>query len=69
MLANLVLGLRPAPGMAEVEAAVAAAGAAEFVGQLAGGYAARVGERGARLSGGQRQVCAAHAHARRRLVR
>jgi ABC-type multidrug transport system fused ATPase/permease subunit len=56
VLANLVLGLRPAPGMAEVEAAVAAAGAADFVADLPGGYAARVGERGSRLSGGQRQV-------------
>jgi ATP-binding cassette subfamily B protein len=41
--------------MADVEAAAAAAGADEFIADLAEGYDAIVGERGYTLSGGQRQ--------------
>ena len=45
----------PAIDHADVEAALAAAGALEFVQQLPDGLLARVGERGMALSGGQRQ--------------
>ncbi len=46
-----------APGASReaIETAARAAHAHEFVSQLAGGYDARIGERGQRLSGGQRQ--------------
>jgi subfamily B ATP-binding cassette protein MsbA len=46
---------RPQASDAEVEAAARAAAAHEFIAALPEGYAAQVGEAGARLSGGQRQ--------------
>lgn len=51
---NIRLG-RPSASMDEVGAAAAAAGADEFVRCLPAGYDTPVGERGARLSGGQAQ--------------
>jgi ATP-binding cassette subfamily C protein CydCD len=51
---NLRLG-RPGVSQAELEAACRAANAHDFITALPGGYAATLGERGARLSGGQRQ--------------
>ncbi|WP_430911018.1 ABC transporter ATP-binding protein [Methylobacterium sp. sgz302541] len=51
---NIALGV-PAPDPAAVERAARLAGAHDFVAALPEGYAAPVGERGARLSGGQRQ--------------
>jgi ATP-binding cassette subfamily C protein len=51
---NLTLG-DPAYGPAEVEEALALAGATTFVAQLAEGVQTVVGAKGARLSGGQRQ--------------
>ena len=51
---NIAYG-RPEAPMADVEAAAAAAGADEFIAELAEGYEAVVGERGYTLSGGQRQ--------------
>ena len=51
---NIALGV-PAPDPAAVERAARLAGAHDFVAALPQGYAAPVGERGARLSGGQRQ--------------
>jgi ATP-binding cassette subfamily C protein len=51
---NVTLG-DPALGAAEVEAALRAAGAWEFVTRMPEGMYTSVGERGARLSGGQRQ--------------
>lgn len=51
--ANVTLGEETLD--AEVDAALAAAGATDFVAELAEGTATIVGERGARLSGGQRQ--------------
>jgi subfamily B ATP-binding cassette protein MsbA len=46
-----------APGASReaIEAAARAAHAHEFITQLSGGYDARIGERGQRISGGQRQ--------------
>jgi ATP-binding cassette subfamily B protein len=46
---------RPAATDAEVEAAVRAANAHDFVVRFPDGYATRVGERGVQLSGGQKQ--------------
>jgi ATP-binding cassette subfamily C protein CydCD len=51
---NLRLG-RPDATDAEMEAAARAANAHAFITALPGGYASRIGERGATLSGGQRQ--------------
>lgn len=51
---NIALA-RPAASAAEIEAAARAAHVHEFVGQLPRGYATLIGERGARLSGGQAQ--------------
>jgi ATP-binding cassette subfamily C protein CydCD len=51
---NLRLG-RPDASDAEMEAASRAANAHGFITALPGGYASRIGERGATLSGGQRQ--------------
>lgn len=52
--ANIAYGA-PTASRAEIEAAAKAAHAHEFIEQLAGGYDARIGERGQRISGGQRQ--------------
>ena len=52
--ANIAYGA-PRASRAEIEAAARAAHAHEFIVHLAGGYDARIGERGQRLSGGQRQ--------------
>jgi ATP-binding cassette, subfamily C, bacterial CydD len=46
---------RPEAGREEVEEAAKLAGAHEFVGRLPRGYETQVGERGARLSGGEAQ--------------
>jgi ATP-binding cassette subfamily C protein CydD len=51
---NIALG-QPEAAAADIARAAAAAGAAEFIEALPGGYAAPLGERGARLSAGQRQ--------------
>jgi ATP-binding cassette subfamily C protein CydD len=51
---NIALG-QPDAAAADIARAAAAAGAAEFIEALPGGYAAPLGERGARLSAGQRQ--------------
>ena len=52
--ANIAYGA-PGASREEIEAAARAAHAHEFIVRLAGGYDARIGERGQRLSGGQRQ--------------
>jgi ABC-type multidrug transport system fused ATPase/permease subunit len=52
---NIGLG-KPGADRAEIEAAAAAIGAAEFITSLPGGYDAEVGKRGGRLSAGQRQL-------------
>lgn len=52
--ANIAYGA-PTASRAEIEAAAKAAHAHDFIEQLAGGYDARIGERGQRISGGQRQ--------------
>jgi subfamily B ATP-binding cassette protein MsbA len=52
--ANIAYGA-PTASRAEIEAAARAAHAHDFIEQLAGGYDARIGERGQRISGGQRQ--------------
>jgi len=52
--ANIAYGAPAAPREA-IEAAARAAHAHDFITDLAGGYEARIGERGQRLSGGQRQ--------------
>jgi len=46
---------RPEASQEEVENAAEAAGAAKFIRELPDGYGTRVGERGARLSGGEAQ--------------
>jgi ATP-binding cassette subfamily C protein CydD len=51
---NIGLG-QPDATAADIARAAAAAGAAEFIAALPGGYAAPLGERGSRLSAGQRQ--------------
>jgi ATP-binding cassette, subfamily B, bacterial len=51
---NIAYG-RPDAALEEIEAAARAAGADEFIEELAEGYEAVVGERGYTLSGGQRQ--------------
>jgi len=52
--ANIAYGA-PNASRAEIESAARAAHAHEFIVQLAGAYDARIGERGQRISGGQRQ--------------
>jgi ATP-binding cassette, subfamily B, bacterial len=52
---NIAFG-RPTASGAEIEAAAAAVGADTFVSELADGYETQVGERGFRLSLGQRQL-------------
>ncbi len=52
--ANIAYGV-PGADRARVEAAARAAHAHEFIALLPGGYDARIGERGQRISGGQRQ--------------
>jgi ATP-binding cassette subfamily C protein CydD len=54
---NIALG-HPAAGPDAISAAARAAGAAEFIADLPQGYATQVGERGLRLSSGQRQQIA-----------
>jgi len=54
---NIALG-QPSAGLAAVQQAARAAGAAEFIEGLPQGYATMVGERGLRLSSGQRQQIA-----------
>jgi ATP-binding cassette subfamily C protein CydD len=54
---NIALG-RPGASRAEVMAAAAAGGGAEFIDALPRGYDTPVGERGLRLSSGQRQQVA-----------
>ena len=54
---NIALG-QPAPGRGAIARAAQAAGAAEFIENLPQGYATAVGERGLRLSSGQRQQIA-----------
>jgi ATP-binding cassette, subfamily B, bacterial len=54
---NIAFG-RPEADLAEIEAAVAAVGATEFVGALPEGIETEVGERGVQLSAGQRQLVA-----------
>ena len=54
IFANIALG-DPDIGEAEVRAALAAAGALDFVEAMEGGLETQVGEKGAKLSGGQRQ--------------
>jgi ATP-binding cassette subfamily C protein CydD len=54
---NIALG-RPGADLAAIRRAARLAGAAEFIEALPGGYDAAVGERGLRLSAGQRQKLA-----------
>ena len=51
---NIAYGV-PGADRARIEAAARAAHAHEFIAALPGGYDARIGERGQRISGGQRQ--------------
>jgi ATP-binding cassette subfamily B protein len=51
---NIAYG-RPGARRGEIEAAAAAAGAAEFIARLPRGYETVIGERGVTLSGGERQ--------------
>jgi ABC-type multidrug transport system fused ATPase/permease subunit len=54
---NIAFG-RPDADRRQVEAAAAAVGANDFIGELPQGYDTEVGERGAQLSAGQRQLIA-----------
>jgi ABC-type multidrug transport system fused ATPase/permease subunit len=54
---NIAFG-RPAASLAEIEAAVAAVGATDFIAALPEGLDTQVGERGVQLSAGQRQLVA-----------
>jgi ATP-binding cassette subfamily B protein len=54
---NIAFG-RPGADASQVRAAAAAVGAEEFISELASGYDTEVGERGAQLSAGQRQLIA-----------
>ena len=54
---NIAFG-RPDADDAQVRAAAAAVGAEEFIAELENGYDSEVGERGAQLSAGQRQLIA-----------
>jgi len=54
---NVAFG-RPEAGEEEIEAAIAAVGATEFVAALPDGLGTQVGERGVQLSAGQRQLVA-----------
>jgi ABC-type multidrug transport system fused ATPase/permease subunit len=54
---NIAFGL-PDAGESDIRAAAAAVGAQEFISELPSGYDAEVGERGAQLSSGQRQLIA-----------
>jgi ATP-binding cassette subfamily C protein CydD len=54
VLENISLA-RPGASREEIEAAAELAGAAGFIGGLPDGYDTRIGERGARLSGGEAQ--------------
>jgi ABC-type multidrug transport system fused ATPase/permease subunit len=54
---NIAFG-RPGATDEQIRAAAAAVGADEFISELAAGYDAEVGERGAQLSAGQRQLIA-----------
>ncbi len=57
MAENIAFG-RPDATREEVESAARAVGAEEFIRQLEGGYETQLGERGSRLSLGQRQLVA-----------
>jgi ABC-type multidrug transport system fused ATPase/permease subunit len=54
---NIAFG-RPDAGDEEIQATARAVGAGQFIGRLAEGYETEVGERGAHLSAGQRQLVA-----------
>jgi ATP-binding cassette subfamily B protein len=54
---NIAFG-RPDADAAQIRAAAAAVGAEEFISELPSGYDTEVGERGAQLSAGQRQLIA-----------
>ncbi|HUH80012.1 MAG TPA: ABC transporter ATP-binding protein [Solirubrobacteraceae bacterium] len=54
---NIAFG-RPDAGEEEIRAAARAVGVDEFIGELPDGYGTEVGERGAQLSAGQRQLLA-----------
>jgi subfamily B ATP-binding cassette protein MsbA len=54
-IANNIAYGAPGASRESIEAAARAAHAHEFIAPIAGGYDARIGERGQRLSGGQRQ--------------